>query len=412
MQSTSQEFGCSSDPCASYVEIFDRRLTESGYARQTIDGDLARLKHFAIWLHRRQLQIRQLSEALIGEFVDGHMRHCDCPEPARSGRGAMRATLHRLLTALRTVGIVPRLPKPAPSFDGELRRYDEYMDRVRGLAPQTRLQGLGIVRRFLQSRFRNGPVVFSEVTPEHVRRFFAWQCERYSSPQGAQSLIAALRGYFRYRATCGDTVYRLIGAVPYPANWQQSTLPKGLTAEEVEQLVHSLGQSGRGRHRADAIVRCGLDLGLRAGEIARLRLEDINWQAGTITLRRTKGRRQDVMPLPAATGKAIAAYLQSERPKTSQRTVFVRRVPPCDRPITGDSVSHVIKYAYARAGLPYTRSHLLRHTMASRILQGGGSLKEVADVLRHRSLNTTLVYAKLDSTRLREVALPWPGAVS
>jgi site-specific recombinase XerD len=92
--------------------------------------------------------------------------------------------------------------------------------------------------------------------------------------------------------------------------------------------------------------------------------------------------------------------------------VFVRRVPPCDLPLTRDSVSHVIKYAYARAGLPYTRSHLLRHTMASRILEGGGSLKEVADVLRHRSLNTTLVYAKLDSTRLREVALPWPGVVS
>ena len=412
MQSTSQESCRSSDPCASCVEIFDRRLTESGYAQHTIDGDLARLKHFALWLHRRQLQLRQLSEALIGEFIDGHLRHCDCPEPVRSGRGAMRATLHRLLTALRTAGIVPRPPKPASSFDDELQRYDEYMDRVRGLAPQTRLQGLGIVRRFLESRFRNGPVVFSVVTPEHVRRFFARQCERYSSPQGAQSLIAALRCYFRYRATCGDAVYRLIGAVPYPANWQQSTLPKGLSAEEVEQLVHSFGQSGRGRRRADAIVRCALDLGLRAGEIARLQLDDIDWQAGTITLRRTKGRRQDVMPLPAATGEAIAAYLQRERPKTSQRTVFVRRVPPCDLPITRDSVSHVIKHAYARAGLPYTRSHLLRHTMASRILEGGGSLKEVADVLRHRSLNTTLVYAKLDSTRLREVALPWPGVVS
>ena len=146
-------------------------------------------------------------------------------------------------------------------------------------------------------------------------------------------------------------MYRLIGAVPYPANWQQSTLPKGLSAEEVEQLVHSFGQSGRGRRRADAIVRCALDLGLRAGEIARLQLDDIDWQAGTITLRRTKGRRHDVMPLPAATGEAIAAYLQRERPKTSQRTVFVRRVPPCDLPLTRDSVSHVIKYAYARAGL-------------------------------------------------------------
>ena len=271
----------------------------------------------------------------------------------------MRATLHRLLTALRTVGIVPRPPKPASSFDDELQRYDEYMDRVRGLAPQTRLQGLGIVRRFSavalpqwSGRLLRGHArARTPILRTAVRALqFTPRC---AEPDRCLALLFPLpRG-------SGDAVYRLIGAVPYPANWQQSTLPKGLSAEEVEQLVHSFGQSGRGRRRADAIVRCALDLGLRAGEIARLQLDDIDWQAGTITLRRTKGRRQDVMPLPAATGEAIAAYLQRERPKTSQRTVFVRRVPPCDVPVTRDSVSHVIKYAYARAGLPYTRSFRL-----------------------------------------------------
>ena len=164
--------------------------------------------------------------------------------------------------------------------------------------------------------------------------------------------------------------------------------------------------------RADAIVRCALDLGLRSGEVARIGLDDINWRAGTITLRHTKGRREDVLPLPMATGKAIAAYLKHERPTTGNRAVFVRHVAPRDEPVGPDLVRKTIRQAYARAGLPYTRSHLLRHTMANRLLASGSSLKEVADVLRHRSLNTTLIYAKLDSRKLIEVALPWPGSAA
>lgn len=158
--------------------------------------------------------------------------------------------------------------------------------------------------------------------------------------------------------------------------------------------------------RGDAIVRCALDLALRSIEIAQLGLNDIDWHAGTVTLRNTKSRRVDVLPLPATTGRAIADYLKFERPQTSNRAVFVRNIAPRDQPIGPDLVRKTIRQAYARAGLPYTRAHLLRHTMASRLLESGSSLKEVADVLRHRSLNTTLIYAKLDSKKLTTVAGP------
>jgi len=271
---------------------------------------------------------------------------------------------------------------------------------------------LRIVGRLLTSRFGEGPVDIAAIKPEHVRRFYAQQAKLYSKPASAGSVVASLRGYFRYRASLGDLVHGLVGAVSYPANWQLSSLPKTLSAEEVEQLVSSLGQTGRSMRRADAIVRCALDLGLRSGEVARLSLDDIDWRAGTITLRHTKGRREDVLPLPAITGAAIAAYLKHERPKTCNRAVFVRHVAPRDEPVGPDLVRKTISRAYARAGLPYTRSHLLRHTMANRLLAGGSSLKEVADVLRHRSLNTTMVYAKLDSRKLVEVALPWPGSAA
>jgi len=126
-------------------------------------------------------------------------------------------------------------------------------------------------------------------------------------------------------------------------------------------------------------------------------------------LRRTKGGREDILPLPDTTGRAIADYLRLERPPTTSRAVFVSHGAPCGRPIGPDCVGKTIRQAYARAGLPYTRAHLLRHTMASRLLASGSSLKQVADVLRHRSLNTTLVYAKLDTRSLSTVALPWPG---
>ena len=163
---------------------------------------------------------------------------------------------------------------------------------------------------------------------------------------------------------------------------------KALSDAEVQRLVDSLGWEGPSARRADAMVRLALDLGLRRGEIARLALEDIDWRAGTIRLRRTKGGREDVLPLPETTGRAIADYL-----------VIARGLLPAD----------TIRQAYARAGLPYAGAHLLRHTMASRLLVGGSSLKEVADVLRHRSLNATLVYAKIDTRSLSNVALPWPG---
>jgi integrase len=221
-----------------------------------------------------------------------------------------------------------------------------------------------------------------------------------------------LHSYFRYRASLGDAVHGLVGAVSAPANWRLATLPKALTDQEVEQLIAALGKPGPSMRRADAIVRCALDLGLRSGEVARIMLDDIDWRAGTITLRHTKGLREDVLPLPATTGEAIATYLSSERPQTSNRAVFVRHIAPRHVPVGPDLVRKTIRQAYARAGLPHTRSHLLRHTMASRLLATGSSLKEVADVLRHRALSTTQVYAKLDSRNLVEIAMPWPGSGS
>jgi len=356
-----------------------------------------------------QLNIECIDEELVRRFLDEHLPQCDCARPVYRNRVALRAALGHLLLVLRAEAVIPEAASEMTPVDEELRRFDAHMDHVRGLAPTTRRLYLRTVRRLLQEQFAGRPVVISAITPEDLRQFVACQSELYSTPGDAASMISALRGYFRFRAACGDQVHALIGVLSYPVKWKLASLPQALSSAEVERLVDSLGWEGPSARRSDAIVRCALDLGLRRGEIAGLSLDDIDWHAGTITLRRTKGCREDCLPLPASTGRAIADYLRLERPQTANRALFMRRIAPCDRPLGPDGVGRVIGQAYARAGLPYTRAHLLRHTMASRLLAGGSSLKEVADVLRHRSLDTTLIYAKLDSRNLSAVALPWPG---
>ena len=399
-------------PIGPFVDAFKQHLIDRRYAAHTFASYLGCIAHFAQWTRGRRLRLQRIGEASVAEFLDVHLPDCRCAGPVRGDRRDLSAALGHLLIVLRSLDAIASPAAGAMPVDEELRRFDGHMQHVRGLAPKTRDMALRIVGRLLTARFGDGPIDIAAIRPEHVRRFFAQQAKLYSKPASAGSVVASLRGYFRDRTSLGDLVHGLVGAVSYPANWQLSSLPKTLSAEEVEQLVASLGQTGRSMRRADAIVRCALDLGLRSGEVARLTLEDIDWRAGTITLRHTKSRREDVLPLPAITGEAIAAYLKHERPQTCNRAVFVRHVAPRDEPVGPDLVRKTISQAYARAGLPYTRSHLLRHTMANRLLASGSSLKEVADVLRHRSLNTTMVYAKLDSRKLVEVALRWPGSAS
>ena len=192
-----------------------------------------------------------------------------------------------------------------------------------------------------------------------------------------------------------------------------SSLPKALSHADVNCLLKALDNDSQPDLRMKAMVHCALDLGLRSCEVAYLGLDDIDWSNATITLKKTKSRRVDILPLPDSTGRALANYLKLIRPKDIRnRAVFVRHYAPYEKPVSPSIVRQTIQKAYVLAGLSYTRSHLLRHTMASRLLETGSSLKEVADVLRHRSLNTTLIYAKLDSKNLTTVALPWPGSKS
>jgi integrase/recombinase XerC len=397
---------------APYVDAFMLHLFDCRYASNTINNYLAGLSHFAHWTTLCNIDVKSIDEKLIQQFLNDHLPRCNCEAPVFLTRKDSRAALGHLLVLLRANAVIADPTIGLTPMDEELQRFDDHMNHVRGLAPSTRKTNLCFIRRLLLGQFGDQTVVISAILPDHIRQFVASQSKLCKVTTSISAPISALRGYFRYRATLGDRVHQLIGVANFPANWQQASLPKTLSNSEVECLLAALVHDGTAALRTVAIVHCALDLGLRSCEVAHLGLDDIDWSAATITLRGTKGRREDVMPLPAATGQAIADYLKYERPPTSNRAVFVRNIAPRDQPVGPDLIRKSIRQAYARAGLPYTRSHLLRHTMASRLLAGGSSLKEVADVLRHRSLNTTLIYAKLDSKNLAEVALPWPGSVS
>lgn len=397
---------------ALYVDTYADRLKRGGYATTTIHEHMLCLAHLAQWMCQSGCDVSELDENAFDRFLNEHLPACECREPVCRNRHTLKSTCSRLLRVLRDKGIAAEQATERGPIEEELHSFDAYMQRVRGLAEGTRQGRICIVRRLLRECFAEQPVAVSTLRPAQVRQFLATELERRPSTSQASALASALRAYFRYRTACGDRVGPLLGVIASPAHWSLAPLPGFLSDEEVEQLLASFTPDLPSYRRGYAMVRCALDLGLRSGEIANLALADIDWQAGTLRLRHTKSRREDLLPLPPTAGKAIAEYLHLERPPSTNRAVFVRHMPPYDVPIGPDAIRKIIGRAYRRVGLTHGRTHALRHTLARHLLESGGSIKEVADVLRHRSLNTSLIYAKLDSRRLGAVALPWPGSAT
>ena len=387
---------------AQFVPAYWCRLVERQYAPNTARTYLCAVAHFALWSRSRRLDFGALEQDAQC-FVLEHLPRCACPYPVQRSRHQVRAALQHLQVVLSDGGI--QADRRVDSLDGELRRFDVHMRDVKGLAESTRHRRLVIVRGLI------GHTASVTPTADELRHFIAQDISRVS-PASAGALATALRGYLRFRAFEGARVEHLLPVIASPACWRLAPLPQTLSRAEVEQLLDAFPPDLPSRLRSYAIVRCLVDLGLRSREVISLNLDDIDWVAGTLRIVKCKSRRVDVMPLPQTTGSAIAAYLRAERPQTTNRRVFVRHVAPVDEPVGPDVVRRAVREAYQRCGLPYTRVHILRHTLASRLLNTGGTLKEVADVLRHRELNTSQIYAKVDIGRLLAVAMPWPGSAT
>jgi integrase/recombinase XerC len=397
---------------APHLDAFIAYLQRGRYAAETTGGYLNGIAHFAYWMTQNNLPLQVLDERTVEQFLIDHLPRCDCPRPVSRAYRDLHAALGHLLRILRQQGVIAEPSAHSDYIAEELYRFDQYMFKTRGLSTGTRRVFLLTVQRLLLFKFPNRAIVFEELEPADVRHFIAERLQLVNTTSHATALASALRAYFRYRSTCGDSVHGLLGVIASPAHWGLASLPRTLTVDEIKRLLDSFTSLLPFPKRGLAIVHCLLDMGLRCGEVAQLQLADIDWRAGTVTLRHTKSRRQDILPLPAVTGEALADYVCHERPKTTNPAVFVRCLAPHDKPISAYAIQRVIRDAYRRIGLKHGRTHALRHTLACRLIDHGSSLKEVADVLRHRSLNTTLIYAKLDYRRLIAVALPWPGSTT
>ena len=399
---------------APFAERYCEYLVETGYAAGTVNRYVRCVAHFAYWLTTHRIAVARVDDRLARTFVNDHLPRCTCPDPIPRSRTDVSAALRHLLVVLG-VCTVPRFLWSEPdSLRLEVCRFTEHLRDVCGLAECTRYQRGRIARDFLHHRFGRKHIDPAQLTIRDIHRFVTHY------PEGCKAGAAhvagvTLRSYLRFRTMqYGDRVQELIAAVPGVAGWRLAALPETLSDAEIGQFLNSFSRDTASSLRDYAMARCLADLGLRAAEVVQIQLDDLNWREGTLQIRRTKSRRAYVVPLPEPTGCAIADYIRlARKATTTSRAVFVRHCAPVDAPLGTGRVHEAVHAAYVRCGWTgRSGTHLLRHSVARRLLQSGSSLKEVADVLRHQSIDTTAIYTKIDLRSLEAVALPWPGSTS
>ena len=385
-----------------HIEGFGARLLELGYTPGTVRGLLKDVGQLGRWMASEDVEASQLTRASIDAFLSA--RRIGGPRRVPSARSF--APLLEYLT--REGVLVPEAGGPLTPVEDLLANYRTWLVADRGLAAPTVLRYENLARRFLNERASAvGDRFVDELSGADVIAFLLRECGRVSVG-AAKGRVAELRSLLRFLYLKGLTPLALATAVPPVAGWHDTTVPTGIAAVDVQRLLDGCDRTDSGGIRDFAILMLVARLGLRSAEVARLELGDVDWRAGEIVVR-GKARRRDRLPLPCDVGEALTAYLCEARPATVIRQVFLACKAPT-RAIRPDLVSDVTRRACERAGLPRVGAHRLRHALASEMLRRGATLVEVSQVLRHRDLATTAIYAKVDLGTLRQVAQPWPGA--
>jgi site-specific recombinase XerD len=293
-----------------------------------------------------------------------------------------------------------------------VQEFERYLLHDRALAQATVVNYTPFVRGFLAGLFGGGPVKLSRLCASDVVRFVQRQAPRMQLKR-AKLLTTALRSFLHYLRYRGEIPHSLADAVPTVANWSMTSIPRAIPPDLVRRLLASINRHTAMGQRDYAILLLLARLGLRAGEVARIELEDIDWNAGSVSVRR-KGGQRGILPLPADVGAAIAAYLRHGRPRnSSSRCVFLRSRAPL-RGFHGPvAIASLVQHNLTRAAIkaPTHGAHQFRHGLATDMLRHGASLTEIGEVLGHSSPETTRIYTKVDLNALRPLALPWPGGV-
>ncbi len=392
-------------PLAGHIDGFAGLLFEQGYSRVYARNKLWLLRDLDRWLDRQGLRVAHVDERRLAEFARVRARR---GRRLRRGNGPM---LEKFLAHLRQSGAVPtparRLPRDAKSRLEHA--FVDYLAKERGVCEATVDNYLHEIVRFLAHRRTRGSLSPLRIGAKDLNAFVLRRA-RQVGPRRAKLTVTALRSFCQFLRFRGDLTHDLSGAILTVPNWRLTSVPPSLAPHEVRCLLRQCDQRTQTGQRNFTILLILARLGLRASEIMLMTLDDIDWEAGEVVVR-GKGSRHERLPLPRDVGAAMATYLQRWRPACTTRRLFVRLKAPIRGFRTYEAVSSIVKRALARAALhPPTRgAHLLRFTLATNLLRRGGSLAEVAEILRHRHPDTTALYAKVDLRALRTVAPRWPG---
>ena len=385
-------------PLEPYARACLAALLALGYSPLSAQNQLRVFSHLSRWLGHRRLRAGHLTDERVAAFLRSRRRAGYTCWLALRG-------LEPILTHLRGLGVVPplRTSRARTPLARLLARYADYLARERGLAPSTICQRIDVASAFLAERGATRSAL-RMLTPSDVRAFLGGRSRAYA-PASLAGVGSHLRALLRFFFVEGLTGRSLADAVPAAAGWRDRALPQGISSSELRRLRQRCDRRTRFGTRDVAVILLLARLGLRAGEVLALTLDDIDWRGGALVVH-GKGKTREQLPLPHDVGRALSAYVR-RRPRVTARRVFLRERAP-HRPLHG--VGAIVRAAAKRAGLAPVSPHRLRRTAAIEMLRQGASLAEIAQVLRHTSTQTTMIYATVDRRSLRALVQPWPGA--
>lgn len=392
-------------PLAAYIGSFAKFIGAQGYSLSSIHRQVFLSASFSRWLEQKGIGLRSIR----AEHSERYLQY-----RARKARICLgdAAALRHLIDFLRSEKAISAEQVSTPRLtpvERCARAYERHLRETCALADATILNYVPFIRSFLKGCFGGGPVNLSRLCARDVVRFVQRQAPRLHRKR-AKLMTSALRSFLRYVRYHGEVTLDLAAAVPVVPNWSMSSIPRAISADQVQQLLTSIDRETATGRRDYAILLLLARLGLRSSEVAFLELDDIDWNTGTLTVR-GKSSLTNEFPLSEEVGKAIASYLHNGRPSCTSRRIFLRAKAPIRGFLGASGVGSVVRHSLIRAGIkaPTYGTHQFRHGLATEMLRLGASLGEIGDVLGHRNPQTTTIYTKVDLEALRALALPWPG---
>jgi site-specific recombinase XerD len=385
-----------------YFDNFIHDLYKHGYSQFTVQGYNASISHFAIWIKNKNILWEKITKNEINNFAK---HHCRCRSNGRKCKVSKQylRRIERFISYFYSIikpNKVPEKKVLPPLF----LKFKEYL-KSRGLSNKTISSYSNSIYPILPKLNKNP----KKYNAAFIRQIIIDVAKKHSRGT-VKKLTTSLRAYLRFLFMEGICIFNLDAVIPSVAEWKLSSLPKYITPYELEKVIASCDIHTKQGLRDRAIILLLSRLGLRAGDISEMRINDINWMEGTLMVF-GKSKREDLLPLPQEVGDALLCYIESARPQIPIDKVFLCLNAPYRPFLNSSSISSVVSSALSRADVknpPSRGAHLLRHTAATNMLRKGASLETVSTVLRHRSLDMTAYYAKIDIPRLRTIAQPWP----